>query len=174
MVMIRVILPFLAIVLAAPTQAADATPDPTTLGVSLFLASCVGFAGDSTGLRSWVSHAGYPEVPADRADEYLEGMPGAAYDASRGNYALVLVSEDSGSCSVVIDQAKGSQVIAALDKGLREANVTFTATDDTADPLQKDLNNREYAASAAGRSWHMLVSTAKDPAGGEAVLTTNP
>lgn len=159
---------------AMPASAVDVAPDSAARAVALFMQSCVRFAGDTQGLRDWVKNTGYPEVPASRADDFLDGLPGAAYDASGGKLSMVLVSDDGGSCSVVADAVKGAELIEALEKDLRGAKITFTATDDPPDPQIKDLNNREYTASAEQRNWHMLVSTVKDPAGGEAVLTTNP
>ncbi|HEX5326084.1 MAG TPA: hypothetical protein VFW75_05410 [Acetobacteraceae bacterium] len=164
----------LAATLVAPARAADPTPGSAAQAVALFLQSCVRYAGDTAGLRQAVQQGGYPEVPADHADEYLDGLPGAAYDVSGGQLALVLVSQDSGSCSVLADGVRGADVIKALEAGLRVARIVFTATDDAPEPQTGDLNNREYAASRDQQSWHMLVSTVKDPAGGTAILTTNP
>lgn len=166
--------PVLIALAGKPAGAADVPPDSAARAVALFMQSCVRFAGDTQGLRDWIKTAAYQEVPATRADDFLDGLPGAAYDASGGKLALVLVSEDAGSCSVVADTVKGAELIDALEKDLRGAKITFTATDDPPEPQVRDLNNREYAASADQRSWHMLVSTVKNPAGGEAVLTTNP
>ena len=166
--------PALIALVAKPAVAIDVAPDSAARAVALFMQSCVRFAGDTQGLRDWIKTAAYPEVPASRADDFLNGLPGGAYDASGGKLSLVLVSEDGGSCSVVADTVKGAELIDVLEKVLRGAKINFTATDDPPDPQVKDLNNREYAASADQRSWHMLVSTVKDPAGGEAMLTTNP
>ncbi|HEY6432635.1 MAG TPA: hypothetical protein VIZ17_11700 [Acetobacteraceae bacterium] len=153
---------------------ADQPNDPAVRAVALFMQSCVGASGDLPALRSWVEHAGLPEVPSDRADEFLNGLPGAAYDASAGQLALVLVAQDDGSCSVVMDNANGSDLVRDLEQMMRAQNIAFTPTDDPSDPQTKDLNNREYAATKGNRSWHMLVSTVKNPAGGPAMLTTNP
>lgn len=153
---------------------ADQPPDPAGRAVSLFMQGCIGALGDMPALRSWVEHAGLPEVPSDRADEFLNGLPGAAYDASAGQLALVLVAQDDGSCSVVMDNANGPDLVRDLEQTMRAENITFTPTDDPSDPQTKDLNNREYAATKDNRRWHMLVSTVKNAAGGPAMLTSNP
>ena len=140
---------------------ADQPNDPAVRAVALFMQSCVGASGDLPALRSWVEHAGLPEVPSDRADEFLNGLPGAVYDASAGQLALVLVAQDDGSCSVVMDNANGSDLVRDLEQVMRAQNIAFTPTDDPSDPQTKDLNNREYAATKGNRSWHMLVSTVK-------------
>ena len=170
------ILPTLAVVASLAAAAAPAGPMQDTAGqaVSLFMRSCVRFPADRSALQAWIKQAGYPEVPADHADEFLNGLPGAAYDASRGALSLVIVSQDSGSCSVVADHASGPGLVQELDRSLHAANITFTAADDPPDPQTADLNNREYTVPGQDGAWHMLVSTAKDPAGGAALLTTNP
>ena len=167
------ILPTLAVV-ASVTAAAAPVRDSAGQAVSLFMQSCVRFPTDRTGLQAWIKQAGYPEVPADHADEFLNGLPGAAYDASGGSLSLVIVSQDSGSCSVVADHASGPGLVQELDRSLHAANIAFTAADDPPDPQTADLNNREYTVPAQDGAWHMLVSTAKNPAGGAALLTTNP
>lgn len=153
---------------------ADRPADPADKAVTLFMQSCVGSSGDMSALRAWAGRTGLPEVPSDRADEFLNGLPGAAYDASGGQLALVLVVQDDGSCSVVMDNANGSDLVRDLEQTMRAANITFTPTDDPSDAQTKDLNNREYAAARDKRSWHMLVSTVKNAAGGPAMLTANP
>jgi hypothetical protein len=170
------ILPVVAVVgpLTAGAVPADQTQDAAGQTVSLFMQSCVRFPSDRTALQAWIKKAGYPEVPADHADEFLNGLPGAAYDASGGALSLVIVSQDSGSCSVVADHASGPSLVRELESRLHAANITFTAADDPPDPQTKDLNNREYTVPGQDGAWHMLVSTAKDPAGGAALLTTNP
>ena len=162
-------------VMALIGPASGDQPDtPAIRAVSLFMQSCIGFPGDKGALRAWIEHAGFPEVPADRVDEFLGGLPGAAYDASSGQLSLVLVVQDDGSCSVVADNANGQDLVRHLDDTLHAANISFTRMDDPPDAQTKDLNNREYTASKDDRAWHMLISTVKDPAGGPAMLTTNP
>jgi hypothetical protein len=170
------ILSAIAVVGSAPVGAAPADQGQRAEGqaVRLFLASCVRFPNDRTALQAWIKKAGYPDVPAEHADEFLDGLPGVAYDASGGALSLVIVSQDSGSCSVVVDRAIGPMLVQELERSLHGANIGFTATDDPPDPRTKDLNNREYTIPGQGGGWHMLVSTAKNPAGGAALLTTNP
>jgi len=170
------ILPAVAVVvsLTAAAPAAGPAQDSAGKAVGLFMRSCVRFPADRTALQAWIKQAGFPEVPADHADEFLNGLPGAAYDASGGTLSLVIVSQDSGSCSVVAGHASGSGLVQELERSLHAANIAFTATDDPPDPQTADLNNREYTVPAQDGAWHMLVSTVKDPAGGAALLTTNP
>ncbi len=170
------ILPAVAVLvsLSAAAGPAGQVQDAAGHAVSLFMQSCVRFPSDRVALQAWIKQAGYPEVSADHADEFLNGLPGAAYDASGGAFSLVIVSQDSGSCSVVADHASSQGVVQELDRSLHAANIAFTATDDPPDPHSADLNNREYTVPGQDGAWHMLVSTAKDPAGGVALLTTNP
>ena len=46
-------------------------------------------------------------------------------------------------------------------------------TAEKADPEEKALKHREYQASQGDRGWLLLVSTVKDPEGGQAMLTAN-
>ena len=142
--------------LAGPPVPADPVPDSATPLVALFMRSCVSFAGDATSLRQWVARTNLPEVPADHTDEFLNGLPGAAYDASGGTLALVLISQDDGSCSVIADSARGADVVTSLDATLRAANIAFTTADDAPDAQTKDLNNRDtppHGSSGAGTCW---------------------
>jgi hypothetical protein len=75
---------------------------------------------------------------------------------------------------VVAEHAQGKALLDQLDVDLKSAGIAYKITADGPDSLEKDLHNRAYDASAGGRKWLMLVSTVKDPAGGEAMLTTNP
>jgi hypothetical protein len=170
------ILPAVAVVASVSAAAAPTGPaqNSSSQAVSLFMRSCVRYPTDRTALQAWIKQAGYPEVPAEHADEFLDGLPGAAYDASGGALSLVIVSEDSGSCSVVADHANGADLVQQLDRSLNAAKIAFKAVDDPPDSHTADLNNREYTIPGQDGGWHMLVSTAKDPSGGAALLTTNP
>ncbi len=95
------------------------------------------------------------------------------FDASNKDGKFVLVSEDGGSCSVVAETASGAGVIADLEQDLNEAKITFKVTGEKTDAEEKALRHREYVASQGQRQWLLLVSTVKDPAGGQAMLTAN-
>jgi hypothetical protein len=157
-------------VAALPTQ----NQDNARQAVTLFLKSCVEYPGDRDGLRNWARNAGLAQLGADGADKYLHGLPGMVYDASTSGTRLVLVSEDSGSCSTFVPLADGPTVLDELERILRDSRVTLTVTGDKPDAKESKLLHREYTAAGARRQWQMLVSTVNDPAGGEAMLTANP
>jgi hypothetical protein len=182
-----VITALLLIAVPAAHAAAPATPapppaaiqggsahDPAAQAAGLFMQSCVRFAAQPKALRQWAKGKHLARIPAPYANDFLYGLPGRVYDASTKAGKLVLVSQDSGSCSVVADDAKGAALLDRIDSDLKTAGVTYKVTADGPDPQEKDLHNRAYDASLGKRQWLMLVSTVNDPAGGEAIMTTNP
>ena len=139
----------------------------------LFMQSCIQFAGDKEGLRDWAKKTGLRELPPSAQDRFLYGLPGVVFDASNKDGKFVLVSEDGGSCSVVTEMANGQGVISDLEKDLNDAKISFKVTAEKPDSEEKSLNHREYQASQGDRGWLLLVSTVKDPMGGQAMLTAN-
>jgi hypothetical protein len=153
---------------------ADDLPDVAAKQVAgLFVQSCVQFAGDKDALRAWAKKTGLQELPPSAQDRFLYGLPGVVFDASNKDGKFVLVSEDGGSCSVVAEMASGAGVISDLEKDLNDAKISFKVTAEKPDSEEKILNHREYQASQGDRGWLLLVSTVKDPVGGQAMLTAN-
>ncbi len=139
----------------------------------LFMQSCVQFAGNKDGVRDWAKKTGLKELPPGVQDRFLYGLPGVVFDASNKDGKFVLVSEDGGSCSVVAEMANGPVLISDLEQALNEAKISFKVTGDKADAEEKALNHREYQASQGDRGWLLLISTVKDPKGGQVMLTAN-
>jgi hypothetical protein len=139
----------------------------------LFMQSCVQFAGDKEGLRGWATKLGLTSLPAEVQQRFLYGLPGVVFDASNKEGKFVLVSEDGGSCSVIAEMASGPRVIADLEQDLSDARIAFKVTAEKNDSEEKVLRHREYHASQGQRGWLLLVSTVKDPVGGQAMLTAN-
>ena len=159
----------------APSRAADTdlAQENARQVVGLFLKSCVQFSGNRSGLLQWAKKTGLPELRDKKADAFLYGLPGMVYDAGTKDSRLVLVSEESGSCSAFSPLADGPLVIQELERILREQQVKLSVIGDKADTREKTLNHREYTASADKHEWQMLVSTEQAPSGGEAMLTAN-
>jgi hypothetical protein len=153
---------------------ADDRPDVAAKQVAgLFLQSCIQFAGDKDGLRGWAKTAGLKELPPGAQDWFLYGLPGVVFDASNKEGRFVLVSEDGGSCSVVAEMASGPVVITDLEQVMNDSKISFQVIADKADTEESALKHREYQASKGERSWLLLVSTVKDPAGGQVMLTAS-
>ena len=74
---------------------------------------------------------------------------------------------------VVAERASGPAVIDTLEQDLRRAQISFALSHDGDDPKERVLHHREYTASMGKRSWLLLVSTVRDAAVGEAMLTAN-
>jgi hypothetical protein len=153
------------------------TEEPSNLAAKqvagLFVQSCIRFAGDKDGLRAWARKTGLKALPDIIQDRFLYGLPGVVFDASNKDGKFVLVSEDGGSCSVLAEMASGPSVIADLERDLNEAKITFKVTAEKSDAEEKALSHREYQASQGDRGWLLLVSTVKDPTGGQVMLTAN-
>ena len=159
--------------LASSARADDATNVAAKQVAGLFMQSCVQFAGDKDGLRGWAKKTGLKALPVAVQDRFLYGLPGVVFDASNKDGKFVLVSEDGGSCSVVAEMANGPVVITNLEQDLNDAKIAFKVTAEKPDSEEKVLNHREYQASQGDRGWLLLVSTVKDPLGGQAMLTAN-
>jgi hypothetical protein len=161
------------IVAATFARAEDPQNVTAKQAAGLFMQSCIQFAGNKDGVRDWARKTGLKELPPAVQDRFLYGLPGVVFDASNKDGKFVLVSEDGGSCSVVAEMASGDALISNLEQDLKEAKISFKMTAEKPDTEEKSLNHREYQASQGDRSWLLLVSTVKDPAGGQVMLTAN-
>ncbi len=140
----------------------------------LFMQSCVRFAGNRTGLRDWAHRTGLAHVPEPARAAFLHGASGMAFDASNANGRLVLISDDAGGCSAVAQMANGPALFGALEADMRQAGIGFTLSREFADPEEKQLQHREYAASQGTRTWRIVAGTVRDQQGGQAMLTAEP
>ncbi|MDE2005276.1 MAG: hypothetical protein KGI51_01815 [Rhodospirillales bacterium] len=163
-----------ALLLGAAGAPPAANPALTQAASQAFMQSCVRFAGEPQALRGWAGRHGLKPIAGTPAEIYLFGLPGAVFAMPAGTGAVTLVSQDSGSCSVIAANARGPDLLRSVNAALAAAGIGFTITKDAIDPRAKDLHDRAYEAHRGERHWLMLVSTAVDPAGGEAILTSNP
>ena len=161
------------VALACPAKADEPPVVNAKQVAGLFMQSCLAFAGDKNGLRDWAKKTGLKELPPKAQERFLYGLPGIVFDASNKDGKFVLLSEDGGSCSVVAETASGPGVIADLEQDLNDAKIAFKVTGEKSDAEEKSLAHREYLASQGQQQWLLLVSTVKDPAGGQAMLTAN-
>jgi hypothetical protein len=155
-------------------RAAEPSATAAAQIVGLFMQSCVRFAGHTDGLRAWALGAGMKLLPAAGQEAFLSGLPGQVFDASTRQDKLVLISEDAGACSATAESASGAEVVKELEQVMRSSHIDFTMTHEDDDKVEKALHHREYTASQGARQWEMLVSTVKDAAAGEVMLTTSP
>jgi hypothetical protein len=161
------------VAVAASARAEDPPVVNAKQVAGLFMQSCVRFAGDKDGLRDWAKKNGLKELPPEVQDQFLYGLPGMVFDASNTDGKFVLVSEDGGSCSAIAEAASGSSVVADLEQDLNDAKISFKVTLEKNDAEEKELKHREYMATQGDRGWLLLVSTVKDPVGGQVMLTAN-
>ncbi|MGC8475774.1 MAG: NMCC_0638 family (lipo)protein [Acetobacteraceae bacterium] len=154
--------------------AAPAPSGPAAIASAWFMRSCVRFAAHPKALRRWAAAKHLPKAPAKAAETYLFGLPGQVFTIPTAARPLLLVSEDSGLCSVIGSHVRGPALLDRVNAALTAAGVTFTVTQDGPDPKAKALHDRAYTARKGSAEWLMLVSTVTDPAGGEAILTSTP
>ena len=159
--------------LAPMARADDDSAGNAKQVAGLFMQSCLQYAGDKEGLRDWAKKDNLLELPPQAQDQFLHGLPGIVFDSSNRVGKFVLVSEDGGSCSVIAEAANGSNVIADLEDDMNAAKIAFKVTSEKNDAEEKTLKHREYMATRGDQQWLLLVSTVKDAAAGQAMLTAN-
>jgi len=140
----------------------------------MFMDTCVHFAGDTAGLRSWLAKQGVPEMPAEPRRSFLGDRRGKVYDTSEENTRLALVSADDGSCSAYAEFADREQLARNLEGALHEANDNFTAQGEHADARDPTLARRDYRATIGTRQWLVLVTTTQAQGKLQAALTLRP
>ncbi len=170
---LRLSLALLALLAVVPAaRAAAASPADTV--TAWFMRACVRFAAHPTALRRWAGTKHLAVAPDKQAQTYLFGLPGAVFAIPAADGPLVLVSENSGSCSIIAPDVPGAVLLTQVNAALTAAGIAFKITRDAPDPKAPELHDRAYAAHKGKDSWLMLVSTVTDPAGGEAILTSSP
>ncbi|HTZ69662.1 MAG TPA: hypothetical protein VMB71_03340 [Acetobacteraceae bacterium] len=154
-----------------PAGQAQPPANPADQLVGLFGATCLHFAGNTAGLRGFLSQQGAPQMPAQARDAFLAGRAGQVFDVSVPGVNLALVSLDDGGCEAVAEKADRAQVLATLQQAATEAHETMTPVGAQADG-PNGVQHAAYQLTANGRQMHVLVSTASAPP--QAVLTLAP
>ncbi len=142
--------------------------------VGLFTEACLPFAGTPARLRDWAARNALTDMPDPARTAFLNGAAGKVFDASSSGGKFVLLSSDDGLCAAIAQQAKGADVVAALEQELGKAGVAFRLAIERDDKVNPALHHREYLATLKGRVWRILVATVNDRAGGRAMLTAAP
>ncbi|HYZ23982.1 MAG TPA: hypothetical protein VE690_17680 [Rhodopila sp.] len=152
----------------------SAQAQPAAQLAGLFIQGCVPFAGNSGALRDWARRQGLRAAPEPVRRAFLHSTPGQVFDGSAPEAKLALISSDAGLCSVATDTAKESDVIAALEAGLRQAGLAFRLVIERNDKQVPQIHEREYLAAKGGKGWRILAAAVNGDAGGEAMLTAGP
>jgi hypothetical protein len=148
----------LALAISAGQAAAQrVVQDPVAVAaVGLFQNSCMPFAGHPRDLRGWVAAHHLPALSPGATQALLRGEPGKAFWASTPDGKMVLVSNDNGSCSVVLPAADKATVDTALQDYFGSLGTTAAQMDDKTSPDGK-AHQTLWMVSLRNRSW--LVST---------------
>ena len=94
--------------------------------VGLFTEACLPFAGTPARLRDWAARNALTDMPDPARTAFLNGAAGKVFDASSSGGKFVLLSSDDGLCAAIAQQAKGADVVAALEQELGKAGVVRT------------------------------------------------
>jgi len=159
---------------AAPASAqTDSGTDGADQVVGLFGATCLHFAGDVAGMRSFLQQQKAPEMPEAARDAFLAGRPGEVFDVSYKTTKLALISMNDGGCEAVAEHADPQQVTRILADAARDNSVALTPLGAQASPKGRPgVQQTGYGLTLNGQPMHILVSTA--PAPPQAVLTLVP
>ena len=141
---------------------------------SLFLQTCLPYAGRPEALRQWAARTKLPEVPEPGRAAFLAGAPGKVFDASNEAGKFVVVSSDDGICAVVTDHAGDRETAQALEASLKGAAVRARLVIERDDSEVPKLHHREYLAARGTRAWRILAATIHDSIPGQAMLTAAP
>ncbi len=144
--------------------------------VGLFLQTCLHYAGNAPGLRSWLAQERAPQMAQQMQSFFLAGRQGTVYDVSSQTVRLALVSADDNSCSAYADTADAGQTIAYLQQAMQQAGIRFTGQAAPPDQRNPSLSHAGYQAMISNRPWAVLVTTSPTPVQNEpqAVLTLRP
>jgi hypothetical protein len=142
-----------AIMLCASAHAQDRGANQAA---ALFQQSCVRFTGRSDLLRDWVKAHGLPQASPDLAAHFSGGRPALMFGAGTADGKMALVSEDDGSCRVVVEHEDAAGVENALVAILQNSGVTVSSMSDRAKP---GTTQRLYSAAIGSRRWLLSVTS---------------
>jgi hypothetical protein len=137
-------------------HAQRAVQDPVAVqAVDLFQHTCLPFAGLPADLRAWAVSRNLPAVPTETAAP-LMGGPGQAFRATTPIARMVLISNDSGACRIIMEHADKANVDQALLDYFDSIGSPAAKVDERISP---DSQTRQtlWMVSFRKRSW--LIST---------------
>lgn len=143
---------------------AQSPPPPTRADVaarqvaSLFVASCVHYAGNPAALRAWAGKIGLPALPDPGQAGFLKGAAGKVFDASNPAGKYVLISHDEGGCFVLADAVNTAELVRSTEAALASAAINAVLDGDRADLGDTGMRHRNYHAALGQRSWTMVIS----------------
>jgi hypothetical protein len=160
---------------APPGAQGGTAPPPSGADqlVGLFGATCLHFAGDTAGLRKFLTQEGAPAMPDPARGAFLAGRAGQAFDVSVPGVNLALVSLDDGGCEAVVEHADPAEIVPTLTQSAADAHVAMQSLGATQpDKNGRGVNHAAFLLTSSGKQMHVLVSTAPQPP--QAVLTFVP
>jgi hypothetical protein len=125
---------------------------------ALFQQSCVRFAGHPDLLRGWIGTHALPRLPAEQSGTFSGGHPAQSFGAGTADGPMVLVSEDSGACRVVVEHQSPTGVEEAVVSILTKTGVSVSLVGRREKP-EKVATQSLYKASIASRHWLLSVTS---------------
>ena len=135
---------------APPGGAAQPPANPADQLVGLFGATCLHFAGDTAGLRGFLTQQGALVMPAQARAAFLAGRSGQVFDVSVPGVPLALVSLDDGGCEAVAEKANGDEVRNTLQQAAQEAKTPLTPLGGQAEKGPNGVQHSAYSLTAIG------------------------
>jgi hypothetical protein len=136
-----------------------AVQDKTALqALALFQHTCLPYAGMAGDLRMLAASKQMVPVPAATAAAFLGGEPGMAFWANTPDVKMVLVSNDSGACRIIMDHGDKTNVEQALQDYFTSLGILPAEIDQKVSPDGKARQSL-WLASFHERSWLISVTT---------------
>lgn len=159
LILLAALCPFAAL---CPNSASAQQPTRTDVAAqqaaSLFVASCVAYAGDPAGLRAWAGKIGLPALPDPGQAGFLKGAAGKVFDASNPAGKYVVISHDEGGCFILAEAVNTAELVRAAEAALATAAINAVLDGDRADLGDTGMRHRNYHAALGQRSWTMVIS----------------
>jgi hypothetical protein len=97
---------------------------------SVFIMSCMQFAGSPPRLRTWMEGQHMTRAPDEVAKQYSGGKPGQVYGTRQLGGALLMVSLDDGGCTMIVERAKATIFRDSLEGALANAKAVIKLVKD--------------------------------------------
>jgi hypothetical protein len=127
---------------------------------SVFIMSCMQYAGNPPRLRTWMEGQRMTRAPEEAAKQYSGGKPSQVYGTRQLGSALFLVSLDDGGCTMIVERAKATTFRNSLEGALANANAVVKVVKDADDSAGRLHNiGYEITNNGASRRWRVVVTT---------------
>lgn len=142
--------------------------------LNLFGAACMAHLGDPDQTSAWAGLEQYPALEQQEVALFLQGKPGAGWNASGPNGEALLLLTPEGQCSVWVRRANALQAHAWVETMMNQASSTETRAERVED---REIEGRggqyhlvAFRLSSPNRERQFLVSCTTTESDSEQVL----